>query len=97
MALPCPVRGRHFHVHSALGQQGVRPLERMTSPPESARERIVDENGFPVGRDSNLIIVNMRVANLQQEIEELREALGITSISITFWISPRSPTPNTTA
>src|ERR1700680_2368891 len=47
----------------------------MTSPPKPARERIVDERGFAVDPDSNLIIVNMRAANLEQEVEKLREAL----------------------
>ena len=47
----------------------------MTSPPEPARERIVDERGFLVDPDSNLIIVDMRAANLEQEVEKLREAL----------------------
>src|SRR6202049_744576 len=47
----------------------------MTSPPKPARERIVDERGFAVDPDSNLIIVDMRAANLEQEVEKLREAL----------------------
>jgi DNA ligase (NAD+) len=47
----------------------------MTSPPEPARERIIDERGFLVDPDSNLIIVDMRAANVDQEAEKLREAL----------------------
>ena len=45
------------------------------APPESARERIVDEKGLPVARDSTLIIVDARHRTVAQEIEELRDQL----------------------
>jgi hypothetical protein len=37
------------------------PRERMFSPSECARVRIIDEYGLPVGLDSTLIIIDARV------------------------------------
>ena len=61
--------------HSTGRQQSDGAIERMPVPLEAASERIVDEKGLLVDRDSTLIIVEMPSTHVGREIEELRDQL----------------------
>ncbi len=55
-----PGGGNGIHSDPVRVQQLDGPSKRMLSPSESARVRIIDENGLPVALDSTLIIVDAR-------------------------------------
>src|SRR5579872_6674533 len=61
--------------HSTGRQQSDGAIERRPVPLEAASERIVDEKGLLVDRDSTLIIVEMPSTHVGREIEELRDQL----------------------